>query len=99
MIAASAESLQVFTYRELGEQTLGLVWGRIAQAVMGLYTFGSCVTYLVLLGDFIPNVMEDISDNPIVTNRALIIVFLSAAILLPLSLLKGMYALSSCLAV
>eukprot|EP01138_Halocafeteria_seosinensis_P012075 gb/GECG01012341.1/.p1 GENE.gb/GECG01012341.1/~~gb/GECG01012341.1/.p1 ORF type:complete len:685 (+),score=79.80 gb/GECG01012341.1/:1-2055(+) len=93
MIAASAESLQVFTYRELGEQTLGLVWGRIAQAVMGLYTFGSCVTYLVLLGDFIPKVMEDLSDSAILTNRALIMVFLSVVILLPLSLLKDLSSL------
>lgn len=50
MIATSAEILQVFTYREIGEQTLGIWWGKISQAIMGLYTFGSCVTYLVLLG-------------------------------------------------
>ena len=42
-------------------------------------------------GDFIPNVMDDVSDNDFITNRPLIIIFISAFVLLPLALLKGLY--------
>ena len=42
-----------FSYKEMGHQALGVTWGYIIQGAMAFYTTGSCISYVVLTGDFL----------------------------------------------
>lgn len=42
-----------FSYKEMGHQALGKKWGYFIQFTMALYTTGSCISYVVLTGDFL----------------------------------------------
>lgn len=52
LIAICCEQTRLFTFKQLGEHALGKCFGCILQLSMLIYTSLSCVSFLVLAGDF-----------------------------------------------
>lgn len=46
-------SLTCFSFKEMGKQALGKSFGTVIQCCCLLYTAGSCISYVVLTGDFL----------------------------------------------
>jgi len=78
------------TYKDIGVKAYGQRMGPVIQAIMIAYTFGSCVSFIVLIGDFIPNVLGNYFDYDLLKNRVFIIMLVSFVFLLPLSFLKDL---------
>jgi amino acid permease len=51
LLALSCHLTNLFSYNAIGAYCFGPQIGRFMQAVVGLYAFGSCVTYAVLVGE------------------------------------------------
>ena len=58
VLAECADLAGTFNYRAMTVKAFGSRAGTWVQAVMGLYTLGSCVSYVVLVGDFVPSVLQ-----------------------------------------
>jgi len=79
-----------FTYKEIGAKAFGersAIW---IQLVMIGYTLGSCVSFVCLIGDFIPSVMEALGSPGLLYNREFVIAMSSLLFLLPLAFLKNL---------
>ena len=50
MLARCCEIAGAYTYKEVGKRALGPWAGVVAQTIVAGYTFGSCVSYIVLIG-------------------------------------------------
>lgn len=51
LLAKCCEQTRVYSYKELGVRAFGVDAGSLIQWVVLLYTFGSCVGYVVLIGE------------------------------------------------
>ena len=80
---------------DLSDHLLGPVGFYAALASMFIFSYGSQIAYLVIIGDTIPLVVQAVSttDN-LFCNRTYVLLLLSILIVLPLCLLKDMEALS-----
>jgi len=56
--------------------------------------YGSCVAYLIIIGDTLTEVIKDYTDSPTWTNRRVVIAMCASLAILPLSMLKDMKSLS-----
>jgi len=93
VICASADLAgKVYTFKELGARAVGPGFGVFLQVVVALYTFGSCISYAVLLLDFLPSIFEAVSGETGQwwEDRGFIILVLGAALLLPMSLARDL---------
>ncbi|KAA0164728.1 hypothetical protein FNF31_02265 [Cafeteria roenbergensis] len=93
VICASADLAGgVYTFKELGARAVGPGFGVFLQVVVALYTLGSCISYAVLLLDFIPNILEGISgqQGEWWESRWFIILVLAGLVLLPMSLFRDL---------
>ena len=96
LIARCCDLAQRYSYLDVGRAALGPVAGAAITAVMAVYTLGSCVSFTVLLGDFLPAlVCEGGCDGlpaaaAAVTGRAALICLVSALVLFPLSLQRNL---------
>jgi len=104
LIANCCELTGRFTFKELGERTLGRKFSIVFQLSMLIYTFFSCVSFLILVGDFFSGsngIAEGICDHDcdhngfvkVFGNRFSAVLILTLVILFPLSCLKNLYAL------
>lgn len=92
-VCAAAELAgNVYTFKELGSKAVGHGFGVFIQAVVALYTLGSCISYTVLLQDFLPSIVEAISgvEGAWYESRGVLIFILATLVLLPMSLAKDL---------
>lgn len=92
VICACAERSGVFSFVAMGTLAVGPAFGRFIQAIAALYAAGSCVSYVVLIADFLPNALISLGAPPhaLYASRAVVIAAITAAVLLPLSLLRNL---------
>lgn len=54
------------------------------------YTFGACISYLVMIGDFLPSIIETLHGHGhFVTSRYFLVTVCVVCVILPLSLLQS----------
>lgn len=91
ILARNCELSGARSYKELSEIAFGKRSATVIALVMAIYTLGSCVSYVVLLGDALPELIDNAGDpatDTVVnfwTNRANILPICATAILLPLA--------------
>lgn len=96
LIARCCDLSKKYSYLDVGRSALGPAAGVVITAIMAVYTLGSCVSFTVLLGDFLPAlVCEGGCDGlpPLaaaVTGRTVLIVLVSGLVLFPLSLQRDL---------
>jgi len=104
LIAVCCEVTHCFTFRGLGENALGPSFGIVIQSIMFVYTFVSCVSFMILAGDFLsgPNGIPqglcsgkscDLIVVEIFYNRFTAVLLVTIVLLLPLSSLRNLNAL------
>jgi amino acid permease len=84
------------SYRDLSEIAFGSQAATVLAAIMALYTLGSCISYIILLGDALPELLANAHATgtaaDFVTRNA-VIPIAAAAVLLPLTLQRNLSAL------
>lgn len=97
VIARCCELSGAFSYKDMAKAALGPVGGTVVTAVMAVYTLGSCVSFSVLLGDFLPAlVCEDGCNTPaqqLFGQREVTMVMAGVLVLYPLCLPRQLNAL------
>ena len=78
-----------YSYLEIGEATFGRYAAVAIQVTVILYTLGSCVSYVVLIGDFLPAVLAYTDVSTWFFRRTAVVIAVAVVMLLPLSLLKS----------
>eukprot|EP00929_Paragymnodinium_shiwhaense_P061221 TRINITY_DN30575_c0_g1_i2.p1 TRINITY_DN30575_c0_g1~~TRINITY_DN30575_c0_g1_i2.p1 ORF type:complete len:254 (-),score=24.14 TRINITY_DN30575_c0_g1_i2:41-802(-) len=104
MIAECCEAAGVFDFFSLGERAFGKRFGELVQATVALYVTGSCISYIVLIGDYLTRVATCLSKTlPIFASltRERLIVGVAIFVLCPMSLQRNLHNLkwSSCVGV
>lgn len=96
-IAQSCDLSGKFTFKEHGVFALGKAAGVAITAVMALYTLGSLISFVVLIGDNLPALVCESGCNNSVQaffgDRTVAIILASALVLFPLSLLRNLSGL------
>lgn len=82
-----------FSFFGIAAAALGKRAALVVQATVGLYAAGSCITYVVLIGDLIPEVFHDLHSHLWLVHRTGAIIVAAAAIIFPLSLNTRLAAL------
>jgi amino acid permease len=82
-----------FAYKDIGARALGPRAGVAITALMATYTLGSCVSYLVLLGDFLPQLMHGAGASALGQNRPFMLCMAGVVVLYPLSLARQLSVL------
>lgn len=97
MLAWCCEYSGSFSYKKMGQEAFGTTWGVIIQVFVLCYTFGSCVSYVVLTADFLidkdSGVFVEWADGTILTNRPFLLTALAVFVLVPLASLKSLHHL------
>jgi amino acid permease len=99
LLARSCELSGARSYRELAEFAFGKRAETFISAVMAVYTLGSCVSYIVLLGDALPELLAEAGDpatSPalaLLSAPAAILPITAAAVLFPLALSRDLSSL------
>lgn len=103
LIGTACEISGARNYKELGQICFGTRANMLISLVMALYTFGSCISYIVLIGDNLPQVLlrgvdpNTVADsNPTLAffaNRATMAVASAILVLFPLSSQRNLSAL------
>jgi sodium-coupled neutral amino acid transporter 11 len=82
VVARCCELSGAYTYKDIARKALGGRGAVAVSAVMALYTLGSCVSFLVLIGDFLPALVLQAA----IGGRELLMSVTGAAVLFPLAL-------------
>lgn len=94
LLARSCDLSGSFSYKEMGSLAYGRRAGLIIQWTVALYTVMSCISYVVLIGDFIPDVVEffqpDFWGMSKEVFRASLQIGVGLCVFLPLSFLKNL---------
>lgn len=97
VIARCCELSGSYSYKDMAQAALGPLGGTVVAAIMALYTLGSCVSFVVLLGDFLPALIcEDGCNTPaqaLFGQRIVMQAMVGWAVLYPLSLPRQLSAL------
>lgn len=97
MLAKTCEMARSFNYQVLGTRSMGRRMGVIIQVVMLFYTFSSCLSFVILLGDFVPNAISAARNDQFGltgdTLRTYVILVMGVVILLPLSFIRNLHSL------
>ena len=97
LIARCCELSGKYTYKDVGSAALGSAAATCISAIMAVYTLGSCVSFVVLIGDFLPAlVCEDGCDAgpaAFFGQRWVMVTLVGVCCLLPLSLLRDLSSL------
>lgn len=97
ILARCCDLSQTFNYRRMGQLAFGPAAGQVIQLCTFFYTCGSCVSYVILVADFLiapgTGVLVLWLDLGEAEWRAAILSGLGLLVLLPLSLLKNLSAL------
>ena len=96
-IAHCCELSGRFTYKEQGVFALGKAAGVAITAVMALYTLGSLISFIVLIGDNLPALVCESGcmngTQVFFGNRTVSIILASTFVLFPLSLFRNLSGL------
>ncbi len=104
MTAICCEVTKCFTFRGMGEKVLGHGFGLVIQGIMMIYTFLSCVSFMILAADFftgekgIPHGLCKGREScqwivDVFETRAQTVLVLTILVLFPLSCLRQLNAL------
>ena len=97
VIAKCCELCGSYSYKDIAKAAVGPTGGIIVTAIMAVYTLGSCISFSVLLGDFIPSLIcEDGCMSPaqqFFGRREVTILLAGFLILYPLCLPRQLNAL------
>ena len=97
LLAKCCDMARSFSYQKIGTRALGATAGVVIQITMLAYTFSSCLSYIILIGDFVPNAVESMRPDRFGLDatdlRLYVILIISLAILLPLSFIRNLYSL------
>ena len=97
LIARCAELSGKYSYKDISKAALGGTAATLITGVMALYTLGSCVSFVVLIGDFVPSLVCeagcDAGAAHVLGTRWVAVVLVGVAALLPLSLLRDLSSL------
>ena len=97
VLARCAELSGAFSYKGIAEAALGKRASAAIAVVMTLYTLGSCISYVVLLGDFLPRLVLLAPHSSFVTfvaRPAVVDWAVSLLVLFPLALQRDLSRLS-----
>ena len=84
LLARCCDMSGSFTYLDIGTRCFGASFGIFAQICVLLYSLGSCLSFVVLVGDFLAGETGVFGGS-----RALIILLVAALVFFPLSLLRN----------
>eukprot|EP00927_Polykrikos_kofoidii_P080297 TRINITY_DN77166_c0_g1_i1.p1 TRINITY_DN77166_c0_g1~~TRINITY_DN77166_c0_g1_i1.p1 ORF type:complete len:432 (+),score=48.06 TRINITY_DN77166_c0_g1_i1:42-1337(+) len=94
MIAGACEQTSCFTFLGIVERLFGTKFGTLAQIVMATYACGSCIGYIVLIGDLFSTAAQFVLPlESYFCQRDVVSVLCSLFVLLPLSLLRNLDSL------
>jgi sodium-coupled neutral amino acid transporter 11 len=97
VIARCCDLAGQYSYLAVGRASLGPAAGTAISGVMALYTMGSCVSFLVLLGDFLPALVCaggcSGALGGVLGSRLALIPAVALAVLFPLALHRTLNAL------
>lgn len=92
VICACAERARVLSFVDLGTAAAGPRFGRFSQVVAAVYAAGSCISDVVLIGDFVPTALVGLGVRPDAwyARREALLLAVGGAVLLPLSLSRNL---------
>jgi sodium-coupled neutral amino acid transporter 10 len=94
ILAECCELAGTFNYRELGRKALGDRAGTFIQSCMLCYTIGSCVSYVVLTGDFLADedtgVLQVWAYGTFIDHRGTCMIVVGIFVITPLCFLKNL---------
>jgi len=94
LISRSCELSGATSYTELATLSLGKRASALIAAVLSIYTLGSCASYVVLLGDALPEIAELAgAGNSIFGTSTFLLAVSSLAFLMPLSSMRNLKSL------
>lgn len=94
LISRSCELSGATSYTELATLSLGKRASALIAAVLSIYTLGSCASYVVLLGDALPEIAELAGGgNSIFGTSAFLLAISSLVFLMPLSSMRNLKSL------
>ena len=86
-----------YTYKDVGEAALGPGITRFLNTVMAVYTLGSCVSFVRLLGNLVPTLINIIgsenAERDEFSNQWVIVPIIAVLVLYPLSLMRDLSSL------
>ncbi|KAL0214647.1 hypothetical protein P9112_006831 [Eukaryota sp. TZLM1-RC] len=85
-----------YSYKGIAKKTLGKSFGTVVESLIVCYTAGTCISYCVILGDFMPSLSQFIlpaTAHRMFFDRRVLIIATALLILLPLCLLPNIDAL------
>eukprot|EP00742_Colponemidia_sp_Colp-10_P006472 GILJ01006933.1.p1 GENE.GILJ01006933.1~~GILJ01006933.1.p1 ORF type:complete len:449 (+),score=63.75 GILJ01006933.1:44-1348(+) len=92
LLVACARITGIKNYAELVRQVLGKRMGDFMELVIVVYCFGCVIGYFVLIGEFVPSMLDAVGLSSL-NNRALDMIVLTGCGAFPLALLKNMSSL------
>ncbi|KAL0244296.1 hypothetical protein GEMRC1_008381 [Eukaryota sp. GEM-RC1] len=96
MLSTCCDRTGRFSYKGVAKKIFGNKFGVVVEVLVLLYTASLSISYVVLLGDFLPNISHYVFPDtwhPYFFDRTYLIIGLSILILLPLSCLPKLDAL------
>ena len=94
ILAECCELAQTFNYKEMGKKALGERAGVFIQSCCLFYTAGSCISYIVLTGDFLvgggTGVLAHWAPGTWIDHRSTCMILVTLVIVLPLTFLKNL---------
>eukprot|EP01083_Nonionella_stella_P258822 884193_1 len=93
LLGRCCELTQRYSYREIWSEAFSPSSGVLVQWIILVYTFGSCVSFVTLIGDFGPQIFAGFLKRSLLTDRVIDISLVSLSVLLPLSLSASLHSL------
>lgn len=94
LIARSCELCGATSYTDLATAALGKRASTLIAAVLSIYTLGSCASYVVLLGDALPEIAQLVGlGNSIFGTSGFLLAISSLLFLMPLSSMRNLKSL------
>jgi amino acid permease len=97
VIARCAEMSNSFVYRDIATKAFGSTGGVLVSALMSLYCLGSCISFVVLLSDFFPQLIcENGCNTPVAiffSSRVNIMLLVGTFLIFPLSIMRNLSSL------
>ncbi|KAL7719976.1 Amino acid transporter [Entamoeba marina] len=84
---------KLWTYKELSDKVGGKFVSVLVQLSVFCYCTGTCITYPIFLGGFIPHIFSIFFPNTILVDRHLNILIMSFCVIYPISMFKNLSAL------
>lgn len=90
MLFRTVEGTGSRTYADVGKAALGPWGAKLVDLIILLLNFGLCTSYVVVVGDLLPQVFALISPHFFLAQRIWLLMILGAALFLPLSVQRSL---------